>query len=328
MRRSDRHGPADVRLRLRQVLAKLHRLHGVPFEGYVLRGLRARIVDNDGCKCVLCVRRANVVGRDFEQVEVTVEEGIATVMLNRPERYNALGSRIVEELGEALESIEISGEARAMILTGAGEKAFCSGVDLKERAGMSADERWAHNRALNAFAGRLARLQAPTIAAMNGLAFGGGLEITLACDFRISVEDARFALPEVGIGIVPGAGGTQRLPRLVGPTRAKELIFTGRRIDARTALEMGLISKIVPRDALAGEARALAGEIAANSPLALAYAKAAVDLSLETTLEQGLRYETAAIRATLSSEDYDIGLAAFADKKTPEFPPLTARHVT
>lgn len=267
-------------------------------------------------------------GRDFEQVAVITEKGIATVTLNRPDRYNALGGRIVDELGEVLEEMEKSGEVRVMILTGAGEKAFCSGVDLKERAAMDADERWAHNRTLNAFAERLARLQAPTIAAVNGLAFGGGLEITLACDFRISVEDARFALPEVGIGIVPGAGGTQRLPRLVGPTRAKELILTGRRISAEVALEMGLVSKVVPRDSLMEEARALAGEIAANSPLALAYAKAAVDLASETTIEQGLRYETAAIHATLASEDYGIGLAAFAEKRAPEFPPLTTRRIT
>jgi enoyl-CoA hydratase/carnithine racemase len=269
-----------------------------------------------------------VDGRDFEQVELVTEGGLATVRLNRPERYNALGARMVEELGEALDEVETSGEARVMILTGTGGRAFCSGVDLKERAAMDADERWAHNRALNAFAGRLARLQVPTIAAMNGLAFGGGLEITLACDFRIAVEGATFSLPEVGIGIVPGAGGTQRLPRLIGPTRAKEMILTGRRIDAATALEMGLLSKLVPPDELMQEARTLAEEISSNSPFALAHAKAAVDLALETTIEQGLRYETAAIRATLASEDYAIGLAAFSEKEKPEFPPLTARHVT
>jgi enoyl-CoA hydratase/carnithine racemase len=215
-----------------------------------------------------------------------------------------------------------------VILTGAGERAFCSGVDLRERSEMDADAKWAHNRALNAFAERLARLQVPTIAALNGLAFGGGLEITLACDFRLAVEGARFALPEVGLGIVPGAGGTQRLPRLIGPTRAKELILTGRRIDAGAALSMGLVSKVVPQGSLMEEARALAEEIAANSPLALAYAKAAVDLASETSIEQGLRYETSAIRATLASEDYEIGLAAFAEKRAPEFPPLTARRVT
>jgi enoyl-CoA hydratase/carnithine racemase len=266
--------------------------------------------------------------RGFEQVELTTAGNVATVKLNRPDRYNALGSRIVEELGEVLDRVEGSGDSRALILTGAGDRAFCSGVDLKERAGMNADDRWAHNRALNAFAERLARLQVPTIAALNGLAFGGGLEITLACDFRIAVESATFSLPEVGIGIVPGAGGTQRLPRLVGPTRAKEMILTSRRIDAETALDMGLVSKVVPSSSLMDEARAMAGEIAANSPLALAYAKAAVDLASETAIEQGLRYETAAIRATLSSEDYQIGLSAFAEREEPRFPPLTARRIT
>jgi enoyl-CoA hydratase/carnithine racemase len=267
-----------------------------------------------------------VDGKGFEQVELVTDGGVATVRLNRPDRYNALGSLIVEELGRALDAVE--GDARVMILTGAGDKAFCSGVDLKERAEMNADERWAHNRALNAFAERLARLQVPTIAALNGLAFGGGLEITLACDFRIAAEGTTFSLPEVGIGIVPGAGGTQRLPRLIGPTRAKEMILTGRRVDAATALKMGLVSKVVPPTELMQEAGALGEEISANSPFALAHAKAAVDLALETTIEQGLRYETAAIRATLASTDYEVGLAAFAQKQTPEFPPLTARRVT
>jgi enoyl-CoA hydratase/carnithine racemase len=269
-----------------------------------------------------------VDGRGYQQVEVSAEESIATVKLNRPDRHNALGARMVDELGEALQELEGSGDVRAMILTGAGEEAFCSGVDLKERAEMDAEGRWAHNRALGAFAERLARLQVPTIAALNGLAFGGGLEITLACDFRIATEGARFALPEVGIGIVPGAGGTQRLPRLIGVTKAKELILTGRRIDAGAALEMGLLSQVVPSGSLMEEATTLAREVATNSPLALAYAKAAVDLASETTIEQGLRYETAAIRTTLFSEDYEIGLAAFAEKRTPRFPPLTARRVT
>ncbi len=269
-----------------------------------------------------------VDGRGFEQVELVTEGGVATVRLNRPGRHNALGARMVEELGEALDEVEGAGEARVMILTGAGEKAFCSGVDLKERAAMGADERWAHNRTLNAFTERLARLQIPTIAALNGLAFGGGLEITLACDFRIAVEGATFSLPEVGIGIVPGAGGTQRLPRLIGPTRAKEMILTGRRIDSGTALEMGLVSKVARSGELMEEARTLAEEISANSPFALAHAKAAVDMASETALEQGLRYETAAIRATLASEDYEIGLSAFANRQKPEFPPLRARRVT
>jgi len=268
----------------------------------------------------------SVEGERFEQILVNTEAGIATATLNRPDRHNALGAHMVDELGKALDVLEGSGDVRDMVLTGAGVKAFCSGVDLKERAEMDPDQRWAHNRALGAFAERLARLQVPTIAALNGLAFGGGLEITLACDFRIAAEGARFALPEVGIGIVPGA--TQRLPRLIGPTKAKDLILTGRRVDADAALEMGLVSQVVPSGSLMEEAPTLAREITANSPLALSYAKAAINLTSETTIEQGLRYETAAIRTTLSSEDYKIGLTAFAERRTPRFPPLTARRVT
>ena len=267
-------------------------------------------------------------GTDFEQIGASLRGGVATVTLNRPERYNALGVHIIGELRQVLDEIEGSGEVRVMILTGAGDKAFCSGADLKERAGMDADERWSHNRSMVALAENLARLQIPTIAALNGLAFGGGLEISLACDFRLAARGARFALPEVGLGIIPGAGGTQRLPRLVGQTRAKEMILTGRRINAERALDMGLVSEVVPAESLMETARVLAEEIAANSPLALAYAKAAVDLASETTIEQGLRYETAAIRATLASEDYRIGLAAFAQKSSPEFPPLSARRIT
>ena len=264
----------------------------------------------------------------YKQIEHSIENNIAMIKLNRPERFNALGIRIVEELGRALDEIEVSEEVRTVILTGAGDRAFCSGVDLKERREMDTDERWAHNRALNAFSERLARIQVPTIAAINGLAFGGGFEMTLACDFRISADHAEFALPEVGIGIIPGSGGTQRLPRLIGPTRAKELILTARRIDAETALGMGIVSRVVSKDELLEKARALAEETAKNSPLAVAYAKAAVDIAMETPIEQGLRFETAAIRTTLASEDYQIGLAAFAEKRSPDFPPLTARRVT
>lgn len=263
----------------------------------------------------------------FEQVGLAIEDHIAVLTLNRPEVFNAIGSRMVEELGSVLDEIEDS-EARALILTGAGERAFCSGVDLKERRGMDADEKWAHNRKINAFAHRLAKLQIPTIAAIGGLALGGGFEITLACDFRIMATRAEVALPEVGLGIVPGAGGTQRLPRLIGPSKAKELILTARRINAAEAFEMSIANKVVEAEDLLEEAKSLAEETAKNSPLAVAYAKASVDVAGETSIEQGFRFETAAIRTTLASEDYVEGLAAFSEKRKPEFPPLTSREIT
>lgn len=264
----------------------------------------------------------------MEQVKVIVEGRVATVTLNRPEKHNAIGSRMVDELGMALDEVEADAEARAVILTGAGGRAFCSGVDLKERSYMDADEKWAHNRKLNDFANRLARLQIPTIAAINGLALGGGFEMTLACDFRLAADSAEFALPEVGLGIIPGAGGTQRLPRLVGPSKAKELILTAKRISACEAFKMGIVNKVVEGgEALLDAAKEFAEEAARNSPLALAYAKAAVDVAMETSLEQGFRFETTAIRATLASEDYAEGLAAFSEKRRPEFPPLAARGI-
>jgi len=260
----------------------------------------------------------------FEEIEVLVEERIAVLTLRRPERLNALGVLMVKEIGKALTGIEKSSEVRALIVTGAGNRAFSAGVDLKERRELSAEDRWVHNRALNDIVQRLARMRVPTIAAINGLTLGGGFEITLACDFRVAADHAEFALPEVGLGIVPGAGGTQRLPRIIGPTRAKELILTARRITASEALDMGVLTRMVPLDSLPAAALTLAKETAKNSPLALAYAKAALDIATETSIEQGLAFETASIRITLKSEDYRIGLAAFADKRAPEFPPLPA----
>jgi enoyl-CoA hydratase/carnithine racemase len=264
----------------------------------------------------------------YEQLRLSVADGVATLTLSRPERLNAIGARLAEELRAALDALETGGAARALIITGAGERAFCTGADLKERAAMDAAARWAHNRALYDCNAQLARLQIPTIAALNGLALGGGLELALACDFRLAAEHALLGLPEVGLGIIPGAGGTQRLPRLIGPARAKELIFTGRRISAETALAWGLVGQVTPAAGLLPAAAALAAEIARRSPLAVALAKAAVDVGLEGSLEQGLRYETAAFRAALASDDYRIGLEAFAAKEEPGFPPLQGRRIT
>ncbi|NNJ08823.1 3-hydroxybutyryl-CoA dehydratase [Chloroflexales bacterium ZM16-3] len=263
----------------------------------------------------------------YEQLTLTITDGVATITLSRPERLNAIGVRLSAELLAALEEVEAMREARALILTGAGSRAFCTGADLKERAALDAAGRWAHNRAITDCTSQLARMPIPTIAAINGLALGGGCEITLPCDFRIAVQHAEIGLPEVGLGIIPGAGGTQRLPRLIGPTRAKEMIFTGRRISADLALEWGLVSRVTSTDDLLPAAYELASEIARRSPLAIAYAKAAIDVGVESSIEQGLRYETAAIRAALASEDYKIGLAAFAAKEEPVFPPLPGGRI-
>jgi enoyl-CoA hydratase/carnithine racemase len=263
----------------------------------------------------------------YEQLSLSIADDVATITLNRPERLNALGRRLTAELQAALEAVAALGTVRALILTGAGQRAFCTGADLKERAGLDTEGRWAHNRALNDCANTIARMPIPAIAAINGLALGGGCELTLACDFRLAAAHAEIALPEVGIGVIPGAGGTQRLPRLIGPTRAKEMIFTGRRISADLALEWGLVSQVTDAEGLLLAARALAVAIARRSPLAVAHAKTSIDIGIESSIEQGLRYEAAAIRAILASDDYRIGLAAFAAKEEPVFPPLGARQI-
>lgn len=255
----------------------------------------------------------------FEQIHVSIEDRVAIMTLDRPDRHHALGNQIASELGQGLSRVEESDQVRALVLTATGEQVFCSGADLKERCEMDTEARWAHNRTLSDFANRLARLQVITIAAINGLAIGGGLEIALACDIRIATEHAELALPEVGIGVVPGSGGTQRLPRLIGPARAKEMILTGRRIDAATAFQIGLVNKVVSIDGLMEEAYLLAQTSARNSPLAISYAKAAVDISTETSLHQGLCFEAQAVRATLTAEDYDIGLKAFGEKSLQTF---------
>lgn len=263
----------------------------------------------------------------YEQLTLEIADHIALITLNRPERMNAMGVQLTRELQIALNEVASNPEARVLILTGAGGRAFCTGADLKERASLDAAGRWAHNRAINDCGNTLARMAIPTIAAVNGMALGGGCEISLACDFRLAADHVEFGLPEVGLGVIPGAGGTQRLPRLIGATRAKELIFTGRRIGADVALEWGLVSQVTSADRLLSTAQEFAALIARRSPLAVTYAKAAIDIGLESSLEQGQRYETSAMRAVITSEDYQIGLAAFAAKEEPVFPPLPAQRI-
>lgn len=263
----------------------------------------------------------------YTQILFGVDQGVATITLNRPERMNALGAVLISELASALDWIEAEREVRVLVLTAAEARAFSSGADLKERAALDSSGRWAHNRALSDAVQQVARLTIPTIAAINGLALGGGCELALACDLRIAAEHAAFALPEVGLGIIPGAGGTQRLPRLIGPARAKELIFSARRISAEVALAWGLINQICSADALLATAHDLARQIARQSPLAVAYAKHAIDSGMEGSLEHGLHVEAMAIHATLHAEDYQLGLAAFAERKLALFPPRTTHRI-
>jgi enoyl-CoA hydratase/carnithine racemase len=252
-------------------------------------------------------------------VVVEYRGSIAWVTLNRPEVRNALSLDVNLRLQEIASGFVERQDIHAVVITGAGDKAFCAGADLKERRGVSAAETGSY---LNAIAGAingLGDLRQPTICAMNGSAYGGGLELALACDFRILVEGAELGLTEVRLGIMPGGGGTQRLPRLIGDARAKELILLGRRISAARALEIGLVHQVVPRSAFAAAVDSLLAELAGCAPLSVQSAKSAIERGYGKPLTEGLDIERECYEVTLFSEDRDEGLAAFAEGRPPRY---------
>lgn len=238
--------------------------------------------------------------------------------LARPDAANALSRSLVEALAAAVAAVAGDPSARAVVLTGAG-KAFCAGADLKERRGLTLDETRAFLDRLGSVLDGVAALRCPVVAAINGAAFGGGLELALACDLRLAADGASMGLVETRLGIIPGAGGTQRLARLVGVARAKEAIFTGRRLDAATARAWGLISDVVPAADLDAAAERLAVEIAGAAPLAVAAAKAAIDGGASLPLTAGLVLERRCYETLLTTEDRNEGLTAFAEKRAPVF---------
>lgn len=243
---------------------------------------------------------------------------IATLTLDAPPA-NAFSRGLVETIGGHIDTLSMDDELRAVIVTGAGEKAFSAGADLKERSMMTADEVRTFVPHLQTLLDRIAHLPMPTIAAINGVAFGGGLELALVCDLRIAASHAQMGLTETSLGIIPGAGGTARLPRLVGVARAKELILSARRIDADEALRIGLVHEVVaPADLLAA-ARTLADRIAANGPLAVRAAKDAIDRGFGLPLEQALAVERECYDRIVDSEDRLEGLAAFSEKRPPDY---------
>jgi len=254
-----------------------------------------------------------------ETVLVDVGGGVAHVTLNRPAAANSLSRELVTALGEAFARISADDAVRVVVLTGTGERAFCAGADLKERRAMSLDETRAFLRHLNAVVDAVAACPCPVVAAINGAALGGGLELALACDVRVAADVAEVGLPEVRLGIIPGAGGTQRLPRVVGAAAAKELILAGRRISAERAQALGLVSQVLPPEELAAAADRLAAEIAAAGPLAVRQAKRAVDEGLGRPLAEGLGVERACYEVVLASDDRNEGLAAFAEKRPPAY---------
>jgi methylglutaconyl-CoA hydratase len=247
------------------------------------------------------------------------ENGIAIVTLNRPEAANALSTALLNELSELLGDLAFQKDVRVVIVTGAGEKVFCAGADLKERAGMNETEVRKTVALIRETINQVEQLPQPVIAALNGSAFGGGLELALACDIRVAVDTAQLGLTETSLGIIPGAGGTQRLPRLIGIGKAKELIFTAKRITTQEAAQIGLVEYVVPRAQLMEKALEIATQIAANAPIAVRQAKLAVNRSLDVDLVTGLRLEQMAYEVTIPTKDRLEGLQAFKEKRKPVY---------
>jgi methylglutaconyl-CoA hydratase len=253
-----------------------------------------------------------------ETVRMERAGAVALLTLHRPEAHNALSRALVRDLRAAFAGLRMEPTLAAVVVTGAGEKAFCAGADLKERRALTLEETRVFLGELNALMDEVAAFPRAVIAAINGVAFGGGLELALACDLRVAAEGAVLGLPEVRLGIIPGAGGTQRLTRLCGVAVAKELILTGARVDAARARALGLLSADpVASGELRIEAERLAGAIAEAGPLAVAQAKRAIDEGFGRPLAEGLAVERAAYEIVLASEDRNEGLAAFAEKRKP-----------
>jgi enoyl-CoA hydratase len=254
----------------------------------------------------------------MDYVRVDREDSIAVLTIDRQEKLNALDGQVVEEIGQALLELEVE-VPRAIIVTGAGERAFIAGADIRAMSVMTPLEAKRFSEIGHAAMALLDRSPIPTIAAVNGYALGGGCEVALACDIRIAAENATFGFPEVSLGILPGLGGTQRLPRLIGPALAKELIFTGRRIEAEEAREIGLANRVVGKGEALDAAKELAAEISQNAPLAVGHAKTAANRAQDVDLVSGLEYETDQFALLFSTEDALEGMNAFGEKRKPKF---------
>jgi enoyl-CoA hydratase len=247
------------------------------------------------------------------------DDRLAHLVLNRPEVLNAIDNTLAIELTAACQALSEDADVWAIILRGAGDRAFSAGADLKARLGFTPED-WAHQRGLlrEMFA-RLRHLPQPMIAAVHGYALGGGTELAMLADFVVAAEDAVFGLTEVSLGIIPGGGGTQNLPRMIGRNRAKELIFGARRIPASEALRLGLVNHVVPRAELLSKATAVAQEIMKNSPFAVRQAKWAIDRGADQEFEEGLEREHEAYMRAIASDDRREGITAFNEKRPPRF---------
>ena len=251
-------------------------------------------------------------------VLVQINDHIATVTINKPEVLNALSTAVLEDLNQALDEVEKVQNIYAVILTGAGEKSFVAGADIAEMKDKDPQQATQYAQFADGIFFRIENFHCPVIAAVNGFALGGGCELAMACDIRIASETARFAQPETGLGITPGFGGTQRLARLVGAGRAKELIYTGRTVKAEEAFTIGLVNKVTKPEALMQETLAMAQTICQKAPFAIKQAKAAINKGLQVSIDKALAIETEEFAQCFATEDQKMAMDAFVKKEKIE----------
>jgi enoyl-CoA hydratase/carnithine racemase len=253
----------------------------------------------------------------YEMIVVETRDHVGLIRLNRPEALNALCAKLVEELTEALIRFDADDQIGAIVLTGS-EKAFAAGADIKEMQGKSFVDAFREDFITRNWE-QAARTRKPVIAAVAGYALGGGCELAMMCDFILAAENAKFGQPEINLGVMPGAGGTQRLTRFVGKSKAMEMNLTGRFMDAAEAERSGLVSRVIPTDRLVDEAVATAAKIAEKSAIAVMATKEAVNRAYETSLAEGVRFERRLFHALFATEDQKEGMEAFVDKRQPQF---------
>lgn len=255
----------------------------------------------------------------YNNLIIEINQGLAEVTINRPQALNALNAATIEELTHCFQALEVDGAVRVVILTGAGAKAFVAGADIAEMLALNPVGARDFARAGQRLFSLIEALSKPVIAAVNGFALGGGCELAMACDIRLASDKAKFGQPEINLGTIPGFAGTQRLPRLVGKGRAKELLLTGDIIDSQEAWRIGLVNKVVAADALVATARELAGKIAAKGTLAVQWCKEAVNRGVDMEMEQACAYEADLFALTFATEDRAEGMRAFVEKRPAQF---------
>ncbi|MGE4589203.1 MAG: enoyl-CoA hydratase-related protein [Acidaminococcaceae bacterium] len=256
---------------------------------------------------------------EFQNLNLNIDDGIAIIEINRPKALNALNYETLQELDCCISAIKADSEVAVLIITGGGERSFVAGADIVEMAPMSAIEGRDFGRYAQEVFAKVEDLPQPVIAAVNGFALGGGCELACACDFRYAADSAKFGQPEVGLGITPGFGGTQRLPRLVGTGIGKELIYTGKIIDAQEALRIGLVNKVLPAGELLDAVKQVAEKIKSNAKVAVQLAKIAVNRGIHADVRTGVAYEGEVFGLCFSTDDQKEGMKAFAEKRKAVF---------